>query len=69
MKAQQVGCHFLINSSLIGFLVEDLQNLLTELKDKGNAGSLKKSEAYSKSHGQGGMFMVLLQILLAYRLQ
>ena len=59
---QPVRHFFLINSLLIGLPVEDLQNILEGLKEKGNAIALKKSDEYKKSRGQGGMFTVLAPI-------
>jgi len=56
MKAQPVRRPFLVNSSLIRLPVQGLLTVLQELRDRGNAISLKKSEAYSNSRGQGGMF-------------
>ena len=62
MRAQPVRHILLINSLLIGLSVEDLQNILEQLKEKGNAIALKKSDEYKKSRSQGGMFTVIALI-------
>jgi len=66
MKVQPVRHLILVKSLLIWFSVEDLQNLLEELKEKANAISLKKSEAYRQSRGPGGMFTAFAPTFLIY---